>query len=119
MANLDDFYRVEKHVQEAAAAEDGDIDVLDGNDDVTGTRHEVEAMVDGSESAYEDPSGDEFNACVIGDGLPVFLTTTRPHACAASSTTMYHLLLTPVAETAASTFGTLPQAPVFTLEELN
>lgn len=119
MANLDEFYRVEKHMQEAAAGEDGDIDMLDENDDVTGTHHEVEAMVDGGESVYEDPSGDELNVCVIGDELPVFLTTTRSNLSAASSTTMYHSLLTPVAETAASTFGTLPQAPTFTLEELN
>ncbi|ETL45968.1 hypothetical protein L916_04065 [Phytophthora nicotianae] len=120
MANMDDFYRVEKQTQDAAASEHDNVDMLgENNDDVMGTRHEVEAMVDGSEPACEDPSGDEFDACVIGDKIPVVLTTTQSSTSAASSTTVYHPLLMPVAQTTASTHATLSQAPAFTVEELS
>ncbi|KUF87425.1 hypothetical protein AM587_10003365 [Phytophthora nicotianae] len=117
---MDDFYRVEKQTQDTAASERDNVDMLGENDDdVMGTRHEVEAMVDGSEPACEDPSGDEFDACVIGDKIPVVLTTTQSSTSAASSTTVYHPPLMPVAQTTASTFATLSQAPAFTVEELS
>ncbi|RLN92727.1 hypothetical protein BBJ28_00020432 [Nothophytophthora sp. Chile5] len=132
MANLDDFHRVEKQAQEAAASEHDDLDVLGEDDDVTGNRHEVETMADGGEAACEDPSGDQFcllfegddDACATEDELPVFLTSTRTGASSASSAVMYRPLLTPAAETAARAFGSLRQATAheisaFTLDELN
>ncbi|RLN89653.1 hypothetical protein BBJ28_00021477, partial [Nothophytophthora sp. Chile5] len=135
MANMDDFYRVEKQAKEvaAAASEDDDhVSVPGGDDDITGTRHEVDVMADTGRSdaaADEDLSDDQF--CLLCDDdaseLPIFPTASSTQASeSAVSATTFRPLLTSAAEKAASAFASLSQSTnqaamtmAITTDELN
>jgi hypothetical protein len=132
MANLDDFHRVEKQAQEAAADEYDHLNVLgkdDDDDNGTGTRHDVDSMADVGEVAGQESdllislSEADCDNCTTGDELPVFLTSTRAGK-PADAATMSRPLLTPAAEMAASAYASLRETHVetsmsFSGDELN
>ncbi|OWZ18810.1 hypothetical protein PHMEG_0007035 [Phytophthora megakarya] len=128
MANMDDFYCIEKQAKEVAIADASD-DFVDGpsdEDDIMGTRGEVDSMGNdvGARAETEDGPLDGQH-CLVSDNsmieneLPIFCTSTRGNDTAVSDT--FRPLLTSVAELAASTFDSLSQSTQtadFTVDEL-